>query len=166
MRALSAVIDIAINADGHTVSTNDLAARHRIAKRNLEPVLQSLARGGILKSARGPGGGYQLSRAASSINAFDVLDAIATQERFGDFDSLIASAVNQLEVVTLASLQGITVEMLARSASAGSSKRQNAHAPNAPPPLAGRARKISRLRRDTRRAARPPNYRKESANRP
>jgi Rrf2 family iron-sulfur cluster assembly transcriptional regulator len=78
--AITAVIDVAINARARPVSAKVLAARHRLPPRHLEPVLQALVRDGILKGIRGPHGGYELARERNRITADDILRAAATDE--------------------------------------------------------------------------------------
>ena len=78
--AVAAVIDIALHAKGRPVSAKALAARHGLPPRHLEPVLQAFVREGILKGIRGPGGGYELARAARQITAEDILRAAGTVE--------------------------------------------------------------------------------------
>ena len=60
--AIAAVIDVALQGEGHPISAKTLAARHGLPPRHLEPVLQALVRDGILKGIRGPRGGYELAR--------------------------------------------------------------------------------------------------------
>ena len=78
--ALTAVIDIALNARGRPVAAKALATRHRLPPRHLEPVLQALVRHGILKGIRGPRGGYELAREQRSITADEILRAAGTAE--------------------------------------------------------------------------------------
>jgi Rrf2 family protein len=76
--AIAAVIDIALNAGDGPVSGKEVAARHHLPPRHLEPVLQALVREGILKGVRGPHGGYKLAREARRITAADILRAAWT----------------------------------------------------------------------------------------
>jgi Rrf2 family transcriptional regulator, iron-sulfur cluster assembly transcription factor len=78
--AVAAVIDIALHAKGRPVSARALAARHGLPPRHLEPVLQAFVREGILKGIRGPGGGYELARAARQITAEEILRAAGSVE--------------------------------------------------------------------------------------
>src|SRR5207237_9610247 len=80
MFAITAVIDIALNARGRPVAAKALAERQRLPARYLEPVLQTLVREGILKGVRGPRGGYELARERRSISADDILRAAGTIE--------------------------------------------------------------------------------------
>jgi Rrf2 family protein len=60
--AVMATLDVALHARGRPVSSKELAARHDLPPRRLETLLQALVRAGILKSVRGPSGGYALAR--------------------------------------------------------------------------------------------------------
>ena len=64
--------------DGRPISSKTLAARHDLSPRHLELVLQSLVRNRILKSIRGPRGGYELARDPSGVTANDILRAAST----------------------------------------------------------------------------------------
>src|SRR5438552_17860056 len=78
--AITAVIDIALNARGRPVAAKALASRHSLPPRHLEPVLQALVRQGILKGIRGPRGGYELAREQRGITADEILRAAGTVE--------------------------------------------------------------------------------------
>ena len=73
--AITAVIDIAINARDHPVAAKAMAARQGLAPRHLELVLQALVRKGILKGRRGSRGGYTLARDQRRITAADIFAA-------------------------------------------------------------------------------------------
>jgi Rrf2 family iron-sulfur cluster assembly transcriptional regulator len=73
--AIAVVIDVALQKDGRPISSKTLAARHGLSPRHLELVLQSLVRNRILKSIRGPRGGYELARDPSGVTANDILRA-------------------------------------------------------------------------------------------
>ena len=60
--ALMATLDVALHARGRPVTSKALAARHDLPPRRLESLLQALVRAGILRSVRGPAGGYELAR--------------------------------------------------------------------------------------------------------
>ena len=70
--AIAAVVDVAIHARGQLVSAKDLAARHNLPARHLEPLLQVLVREGVLKGVRGPRGGYELARERRRITVDDL----------------------------------------------------------------------------------------------
>jgi Rrf2 family transcriptional regulator, iron-sulfur cluster assembly transcription factor len=73
--AIAAVVDVALQRDGRPVSAKTLTARHGLPPRYLEAILQSLAREGILKSLRGPRGGYYLAREPHGVTVNDIIRA-------------------------------------------------------------------------------------------
>ena len=60
--AVTAILDIAINADGKPVTLSDISERQHISLSYLEQLFAKLRRHGLVKSVRGPGGGYRLKR--------------------------------------------------------------------------------------------------------
>ena len=73
--AIAAVVAIALNARGGPIRSKTLARRLALPERHLEPMLQAMARHGILKSTRGPLGGYELAREQRRITADEILRA-------------------------------------------------------------------------------------------
>ena len=122
--AVAAVIDVALHARGKLVSAKDLAARHDLPARHLEPVLQALVREGILKGVRGPRGGYELARDRRRITVNDILKAAsvgedgeeAAQSGSGLLEQVVTPAIAQAEKVFVAALNRITIEDLVRRA--------------------------------------------------
>jgi Rrf2 family protein len=70
---LKALVDLSRLAPGETAFINDVAARNNIPKKFLDAILLELRHGGILRSKKGPGGGYSLSRPASEIRIGQVI---------------------------------------------------------------------------------------------
>lgn len=70
-----ALFDIAYNSGNMPAQIQDISRRQDISPRYLEQIFQSLKRAGILKSKRGPQGGYFLSRKPEEINLKDILHA-------------------------------------------------------------------------------------------
>jgi Rrf2 family iron-sulfur cluster assembly transcriptional regulator len=100
--AITAVIDIALNARGRPVAAKALATRHRLPPRHLEPVLQALVRHGILKGIRGPRGGYELAVAGSLLLNKVVMPALGAAE------DAFSAALARINVEDLAhSAQGL-----------------------------------------------------------
>lgn len=121
--AVAAVVDVALHARGQLVSAKDLAARHALPARHLEPVLQALVREGVLKGVRGPRGGYELARERKRITINDILKAAGASEdneisQPGSslLEQVVAPAVAQAEKAFVAALSRITIEELARRA--------------------------------------------------
>jgi Rrf2 family transcriptional regulator, iron-sulfur cluster assembly transcription factor len=58
------------------VALADIAARQEISLSYLEQLFARLRREGLVISARGPGGGYRLARAADATNIADIVRAV------------------------------------------------------------------------------------------
>jgi Rrf2 family transcriptional regulator, nitric oxide-sensitive transcriptional repressor len=65
----------------HPASADHLAEQTKVPRRYLHTVLQDLARGGLVRSRSGPGGGYSLAQDADTISILDVVNAVAPLER-------------------------------------------------------------------------------------
>jgi Rrf2 family protein len=74
--ALQAVFDLAYHNAGRAAQIRDICDRQAIPARFLEQVFRDLKRAGIVSSKRGPRGGYELAREASSLRIGDVVRAI------------------------------------------------------------------------------------------
>jgi Rrf2 family protein len=124
--AIAAVIDVAINARVRPVSAKALAARHKLAPRHLEPVMQALVRVGILRGVRGPHGGYALVGDSRRISADDILRATASAEDAGDpplphspmVNDVVRPALEEAQRVFSAALSRVSLEDLVKRAEA------------------------------------------------
>ncbi|MBV9045321.1 MAG: Rrf2 family transcriptional regulator [Alphaproteobacteria bacterium] len=75
--AVMAMADLAQHeAANKPVSLADIAQRQEISLSYLEQLFAKLRRGGLVKSVRGPGGGYRLSRPAAELRIADVIVAV------------------------------------------------------------------------------------------
>jgi Rrf2 family transcriptional regulator, iron-sulfur cluster assembly transcription factor len=77
--AVAAVLAIALNG-GRPIRSKTLAMRLALPERHLEPMLQAMARHGILKSRQGPRAGYELAREQRHITADEILCAAGTAD--------------------------------------------------------------------------------------
>jgi Rrf2 family protein len=73
---LKAMIDLASLDKGQTAFVSDIAARNNIPKKFLDAILLELRNEGMLRSKKGPGGGYALSKPASDIYIGQVIRAL------------------------------------------------------------------------------------------
>jgi Rrf2 family protein len=73
--ALRAAIELAAAQDGH-VTAEQLAQAQNIPGKFLETILTHLRRSNIVRSQRGPGGGFWLARPATEISLADIIQAI------------------------------------------------------------------------------------------
>ena len=65
--AVRAILHIALRGDSAPVRANELAAQIGVPQNYLSKTLHQLARAGVLTSARGPTGGFQLAVPAESL---------------------------------------------------------------------------------------------------
>lgn len=76
--ALRAAIELAAAQEGH-VTAEQLATTQNIPGKFLETILTQLRRAGLVRSQRGPDGGFWLARAAKEISLADIIRAIDGQ---------------------------------------------------------------------------------------
>jgi Rrf2 family transcriptional regulator, iron-sulfur cluster assembly transcription factor len=76
--AVMAMADLARRQDAaeRAVALADIAARQEISLSYLEQLFARLRRKGLVQSARGPGGGYRLARAASATSIAEIVHAV------------------------------------------------------------------------------------------
>src|ERR1700733_12314344 len=74
--ALRAAIELAAASGGRHVTAEQLAGAQGIPGKFLEAILTQLRRGGLVRSQRGPDGGFWLARPASDISLADIIRAI------------------------------------------------------------------------------------------
>lgn len=72
---LRAMFDIAYNCGTLPTQIQDISRRQHISQRYLEQIFQSLKKGGLLKSKRGPQGGYMLAREPQEITLKEIIHA-------------------------------------------------------------------------------------------
>jgi Rrf2 family iron-sulfur cluster assembly transcriptional regulator len=121
--AIAAVIDVAVQAQGHPISAKTLAARHGLPPRHLESVLQALVRDGILKGIRGPRGGYELARERRRVSANDILRAAGTVDDVDEqpmdselVNKVVLPALSGAEQEFAVALSRINLDDMARNA--------------------------------------------------
>lgn len=68
-----AMFDMAYHAGTLPVQIKDISRRQEISPRYLEQIFQDLKKAGLLKSRRGPQGGYSLARPAEEISIKDII---------------------------------------------------------------------------------------------
>ncbi len=74
--AVMAMADLATQGSGKPITLADVAERQEISLSYLEQLFGKLRRGGLVKSVRGPGGGYLLARDAADTRVSDVIMAV------------------------------------------------------------------------------------------
>ena len=74
--AVRAMLDLTTNTNGNPVRLQEISQRQNISLHYLEQLFRKLRNGQVVKSVRGPGGGYVLSRSMDQITIKDVLDCV------------------------------------------------------------------------------------------
>lgn len=133
MTAIGIVLDVAFHA-GRSGSANaaEIAERLGQARRGIEPVLQALARAGLLASVRGPHGGYRLGRAQRDLSLAEIVGAAVDGSGPGApaQDRLQAAVTvplwDELDQLCQRHLAALTVDdLLRRAAAAGITRPTN-----------------------------------------
>lgn len=85
---LRAMFDIAYNCGLEPAQIQDISRRQQISPRYLEQIFQNLKRAGLLKSKRGPQGGYMLAHTTDKITVLDILNATEQDVLLVDCDGV------------------------------------------------------------------------------
>ncbi len=128
MIAVLIMLDVAFHAGrAGTVSAADIAERAGLARRGIEPLLQTLSRSALLESVRGPRGGYRLGRPRRDIRLADIVETAVSEDAGGEdgpvgelFARVVEPAWKELDDALRARLQELTLDdMVRRAESAG-----------------------------------------------
>jgi Rrf2 family protein len=124
MLAVLIILDVAFHAGRtSTVSAADIAERAGLARRGIEPLLQTLSRSGMLDSIRGPRGGYRLGRPRRDIHLDEVVriacaeDGAAEEGPRGELQEKVVDGLwSELDTELANRLRGLTIDDLIRRA--------------------------------------------------
>ena len=71
--ALRFLLDLTLHDSGEYIALKDISARQDISVKYFEQIVSMLTKAGMLKSVRGPQGGYKLACSPAQITVGDVL---------------------------------------------------------------------------------------------
>ncbi len=71
--ALRLMLDLALYSDGEPVALRDVSERQDISDKYLEQIVTPMSRAGLVRSVRGAGGGYLLTRAPQEYTVGEIL---------------------------------------------------------------------------------------------
>ena len=74
--AVTAMLDLALHDNQGPITLADISKRQGISLSYLEQLFSRLRKNDLVSSARGPGGGYRLSRDAKEVAVVDVITAV------------------------------------------------------------------------------------------
>lgn len=97
---IRALIDLAINARESCIQLGDIAARNDISVKYLEQIFMSLRKGGMIRSIKGPQGGYLLAKAPEDILLSEVIrlldgDYLLEKEESGNGENLASKVIQE-----------------------------------------------------------------------
>lgn len=89
---ITALIDLAVYARNQCVQLGSIAERNKISVKYLEQIFSGLRRAGLVKSIKGPQGGYLLAKSPESITVADVIYALDGSYLLEDERSVVSGA--------------------------------------------------------------------------
>ena len=89
---ITALIDLAVYARNQCVKLSSIAERNKISVKYLEQIFSGLRRAGLVKSIKGPQGGYLLAKSPESITVADVIYALDGSYLLEDERSVVSGA--------------------------------------------------------------------------
>ena len=137
--AIFALLDLAAKPD-QQVSVAEIGEKFRISSHHLAKVMNVLGRAGLVRSARGAGGGYQLS---GNIRRTTLLDVIQLFEKFGSADDdpgrlgdatdegrALRQVLDEIDEIARATFGSITIETMLKILQRHHRDQQRARAKN------------------------------------
>lgn len=76
LKAIEAVLDVAMLGALKPITLAEIGRHRRISLSYLEQMFRKLREHGLVRSTRGPGGGYRLNRRLSAISIADIVSAV------------------------------------------------------------------------------------------
>ena len=89
---ITALIDLAVYARNQCVQLSSIAERNKISVKYLEQIFSGLRRAGLVKSIKGPQGGYLLAKSPESITVADVIYVLDGSYLLEDERSVVSGA--------------------------------------------------------------------------
>jgi Rrf2 family protein len=120
--AVDIMLDVAFNGAAGPLPAAELGQRQGLETRKLEAILQRLSRAHLLKSIRGPNGGYRLGDERGAITVGAIARAVLEQDKPAEFGSSPSSSmqkvvlpmVERVHQIMFAELDRITLSDLCR----------------------------------------------------
>lgn len=148
--AVTAMLDLAINRGQGPITLADISQRQGISLSYLEQLFSKLRKHGLVTSARGPGGGYRLSRSADTIAIAEVIAAVdesvdatrchgskncqddaracLTHQLWTDLSEQIREFLNSITLAQVVEKRADEVSEASGAASSKDSRRMESHA--------------------------------------
>lgn len=114
-RAVDAMIDLALHEPWGPVVLAAIARRQRVSLSYLEQLFARLLSAGLVKSIRGPGGGYRLGSEPARISVAAIVHAVETElptDTRLDARSVVTELTQQLDALLQGYLAGVALSEL------------------------------------------------------
>jgi Rrf2 family protein len=70
------MVDLALHSEGGPVRRVDIAARQEVSTHYIEQLFVKLRKAGLIRSVRGPGGGYLLAQGPADVTVGDIIRVV------------------------------------------------------------------------------------------
>jgi len=105
--SLRIMIDLCLHSDQGPVLRQDIASRQDISNKYLAHLCRSLVKAGLIRSVKGPGGGYLLAKSAAEITAADIYRAAE-----GEISPLFCSSAQDSGLTTCRRIESCVAHLL------------------------------------------------------
>lgn len=119
---IRALMDLAVNARESCIQLGDIAVRNDISVKYLEQIFMTLRKGGVIRSVKGPQGGYLLAKEPGEIFLSDVIrlldgDYLLEKENIGKEENLASKVIQEIMIDPMNQwmsefLEGLTLQKL------------------------------------------------------
>lgn len=107
--ALRLMVDLAQHTNEGQVSLKDVAKRQNVSVKYLEQIASPLSKAGLIKSTRGPQGGYSLIKPAQKYTSREILEVVEGKISVVDIDE---TNVSDQEMPMLGFYSGLNKVMI------------------------------------------------------
>lgn len=97
--SIQAMLDIAQHSNGKAVKLQDISQRQSISLFYLEQLFRKLRQANVVKSVRGPGGGYVLAKSAEDIKIGNILAGVKEVLDYSNNIKLSETATDEQKVM-------------------------------------------------------------------
>lgn len=111
--AVRAMVDLAVQSQNYPVTLANISVRQDISQHYLEQLFMKLRRAKLVRSVRGPGGGYLLSKRPEEISVWDILVAVDENLIPADCGEAAYDEVNSCHRVSNCAVRGLFMELSA-----------------------------------------------------
>ncbi|HEV2628412.1 MAG TPA: Rrf2 family transcriptional regulator [Pseudolabrys sp.] len=132
--ALWAVVELASRAN-EQVRAQELAERYDLSQNHMVRVLHALTKAKIVKSARGPGGGFTFCANANRLTVYDIICLFETgwpneesteHQQHNPVVGELGRVLHEVDRITWATLRSVTIQTIIKNATRAAASRPKA----------------------------------------